>query len=110
LGAPWSELPWMREVFGAAHPKSGSYDIGKLRVIGSQDEVAAPGEHQPGGIDRSLDLREGNLAEVSPAQRGREEVLPLLEEPFLGSESRPTVNPDRPVLTRSRLSLDHGFG
>src|SRR5665213_4605807 len=60
-------------------------DVGEEHVVGGDDEVAGPHQHEAGGVDRPLHLGHGDLAEVAPPQCVLEVVVPLLEHPALGT-------------------------
>ena len=68
LGEPRSQHPRMREVLDArdAHPH---HRVGEERVVGGDDQVADPGQHQPAGDARALHHRDRRLGQ-SPASAG----------------------------------------
>ena len=72
------ELPGMAEVLHPAHAEPGADDVGEDSVLARDDEVAAPRQHQARGEDRSVDLGDGDLAEIAPSLGVLEEVVPLL--------------------------------
>ena len=46
LGLAGAELPRVREVLDAAHAEAGADDVGEARVLGADDQVARPHEHE----------------------------------------------------------------
>ena len=102
LGLAGPELPRVREVLDAAHAEPGADDVGEACVLGRDDEVARPHEHQPGGVHRAVHLGDGDLAEVAPPQRVLEEVVPLLQHQVLGALAGAAVDRARRVLVRAR--------
>jgi MFS family permease len=105
LGLARAELPRVREVLHAAHAQPGSHHVGEAGVVGGHDQVAGPHQHQAGREHRALDLGDGDLAQVAPAQGVLEEVMPLLQHPALGPFSLPAVDGDGRVLVRAGLVL-----
>ena len=85
LGLAGAELPGVGEVLDAAHAEAGADDVGELGVLGGDDEVAGPHQHEPGGVDVAVHLGDGDLAQVAPPPGVLEEVVPLLEHPVLGA-------------------------
>ena len=57
--------------------------IGEECVVGGDDEIARPGEHQPAGDARPLDHRDRRLGELSPAAAHAEVKLLLADEDVL---------------------------
>ena len=56
-----------------------------------------------GGVHAAVHLRDGDLAQVPPAQRVLEEVVPLLQHQLLGAAcARPPLIPAGGVLVRAR--------
>ena len=104
-----TELPRVREVLHAAHAEPGADHVGEARVLGRDDEVARPHEHQAGRVDRAVDLGDRDLAQVAPALRVLEEVVPLLEHPVLGALARAAVDRERGVRVGAARALRDRF-
>ena len=56
LGLARTELPRVREVLDAAHAEPGADDVGEAGVVGGDDEVARPHEHQAGRVHGAVHL------------------------------------------------------
>jgi hypothetical protein len=63
------------------------------------------GPNSHGRVDLAVHLGDGDLAEVTPAERVPEEVVPLLQHARLGGRPRPAVDPERRVLVGTLLPL-----
>ncbi len=98
LGLAWPELPRVGEVLEPAHAEAGADDVGEDHVVGSDDQVAGPHQHQSGGVDRPVHLGDRDLAEVPPPQRVLEVVVPLLEHAALGADPGGAVHLVRGVV------------
>lgn len=91
--AAWPELPRMSEVLDPAHAQPGADHIGEHGVLAGDDQIAAPGQHQPrrqhgprktkellltGDCIGTVHLGDGDLAQVAPPLGVFEVVVPLL--------------------------------
>ena len=54
LGLARPELPRVCEVLDAAHAEPGADDVGEAGVVGGDDQVARPHQHQAGGVHRAV--------------------------------------------------------
>src|SRR6185437_11360635 len=92
LGPAGPELPRVGEVIDTTHAEPGPDHVGEAGALGGHDEVTGPQQHEAGGIDVTVGLPDGDLAQIPPAARVLEEVVPLLEHERLGSLPRRTVD------------------
>ena len=93
-----TELPRVAEVLDAAHAETGTDDISELGAFGRDDQIARPREHEAGGEDRSVHLRNRDLAEVAPTASAVEVVVPLLQHQRFGGLPSAAVDLARRVL------------
>lgn len=78
LGLARPELPRMSEVLDPAHAQPGADHIGEHGVLAGDDQIAAPGQHQPRRQHGPVHLGDGDLAQVAPPLGVFEVVVPLL--------------------------------
>ena len=97
-----AELPRVREVLEAAHAEAGAHDVGEARVLRRHDQVARPHEHEARGVHGAVHLGDRDLAQVAPALRVLEEVVPLLEHELLGALAGAAVGGRRDVRVLAR--------
>jgi hypothetical protein len=73
-------------------PRRVRDDVGERHVVGGDDEVASPHEHEPRGVHVAVHLGDRDLAEVPPTPGVVEVVVPLLEHQPLRTGTGPTVH------------------
>jgi hypothetical protein len=97
------------KVLDPAHAEASAGYVSEGDVIGGADEVTGPHQHEPGGIDGTVYLSDGDLAEVPPAAGVLEEVVPLGDHPALEALARGAVAHRRRVAVGPVVLLQ-GFG
>ena len=104
---------------GAHHPRVGEvldagdahahHRVGEERVVGGDDEVAAPGEHQPAGDAGALHRGDRRLGQLPPAPAHAEVDLGLAGEAQLARRAC-RRGPTRARPARSKVGVDVAAG
>jgi hypothetical protein len=98
----------VREVLDAAHAEASANDVREDGSLSRDNEVTRPHQHQSGRVHAPLHLRNRDLAQIPPAQRVLEEVVPFLDHQALDAAGAgASVDLSAGVLIRPRPHLLH---
>src|SRR5258708_39899981 len=91
----------MREVLLPAHPQPGPDDVSEDGIVGRDNQVTGPHQHQPGRVDGPVDLGDRDLPQVPPAAGGFEKKMPLPRPARPGARPAAPRSPVRGVPSRA---------
>ena len=104
-----AELPRVCEVFDTRHAQPGRDHVTELGVVGGDDQVARPDQHQAGRDGVALHLGDGDLAQITPTDGVLEVVVPLLQVERLDHAGAcRAVHPETRMLGRAGRALLEG--
>ena len=104
FGLSRAEFPRVGEVLDTRHAHPYRNDVAELRVVGGDDQVTCPNQHQPSRDGIALHLRDGDLAQIPPPAGVFEEEVPLLQIGALCDAAH-----GRAVRSKCRVLCRSGF-
>src|ERR1700736_3832296 len=96
----------MSVVFDARHAHADTDHVAELRIVGGDDQITGPDQHQTRGDRIALYLGDGDLTQIAPTTGVLEEVMPLLKIRLLRDRvAGGAVYPEARQLSRSGRPL-----